>query len=101
MNRHIGSDFDAFLAEEGMREEATAAAMKRIIAWQVSQAMKRHRISKTEMAKRMHTSRAVVNRLLDASDTSITLATLARASVAAGISFRLEVDEDDQEAVTG
>lgn len=101
MNKHIGSNFDDFLAEEGMQEEVTAAAMKRVIAWQIGQAMKRNKISKTEMAERMHTSRAVVNRLLDASDTSVTLATIARASVAAGISFRFEIDGDKQEPVAG
>ncbi|MCE7521963.1 helix-turn-helix domain-containing protein [Alloalcanivorax xenomutans] len=91
-NKHIGSDFDDFLAEDGNREEVTAAAMKRVIAWQITQAMKAQRITKTEMASRMHTSRMVVNRLLDADDTSVTLATLARASVAVGVPMRFELD---------
>jgi len=72
-NQHIGSDFNDFLKEEGIREEVTAAAIKRVIAWQLVEAMKRMRITKTEMAARMHTSRAVVNRLLDEDDTSVTL----------------------------
>jgi hypothetical protein len=91
MNPHIGTDFDAFLAEQGMHEEVTAAAVKRVIAWQLAQAMKAQGITKTEMATRMHTSRVVVNRLLDENDTSVTLATLARASVAVGIPLRLEL----------
>jgi antitoxin HicB len=82
MSKHIGSDFDEFLAEDGLREEVTATAIKRVIAWQLAQAMKAKHITRTEMAVRMHTSRAVVNRLLDENDTSVTLATLSRASVA-------------------
>lgn len=91
MNKHIGSNFDDFLEQEGMREEVTAAAVKRVIAWQFAQAMKAQKISKTQMATRMHTSRMVVNRLLDEADTSVTLATLARASVALGTPLRFEL----------
>ena len=91
MTKHIGSNFDDFLKEEGMHEEVTAAAVKRVIAWQFAQAMKAQKVSKTEMAARMHTSRMVVNRLLDESDTSVTLATLARASIALGTPLRFEL----------
>jgi hypothetical protein len=90
-NPHIGSDFDEFLEEEGLREEVTAAAIKRVIAWQLAQAMRSKHITKTEMAARMHTSRAVVNRLLDEDDTSVTLATLARASLAVGMPLKIEL----------
>ena len=90
-NKHIGSDFDDFLKEEGIQEEVTAAAIKRVIAWQLAEAMKKRHITKTEMAARMRTSRAVINRLLDEDDTSVTLATLARASVAVGISLKIEL----------
>ena len=91
MTKHIGSSFDDFLKEEGTHEEVTAAAVKRVIAWQFAQAMKAQKVSKTEMAARMHTSRMVVNRLLDESDTSVTLATLARASIALGTPLRFEL----------
>lgn len=91
MNKHIGSDFDDFLDEDGLREEAMAAAVKRVIAWQIAQSMKAQNVTKTEMAARMHTSRMVVNRLLDEKDTSVTLATLARASAALGTSLRFEL----------
>lgn len=91
MNKHLGSDFDELLREENMQEEVTAAALKRVFAWQLGQAMKVRQINKSEMAKRMHTSRTVVNRLLDADDTSVTLATLARASVAVGMPLRIEM----------
>ena len=90
-NKHIGSDFDEFLEEEGIQEEVTAAAIKRVIAWQLAEAMKKRHITKTEMAARMRTSRAVINRLLDEDDTSVTLATLARASVAVGIPLKIEL----------
>ena len=91
---HVGSDFDEFLKEEGIQEEVTAAAIKRVIAWQLAEAMKKMRITRTEMAARMHTSRAVVNRLLDEEDTSVTLATLARASLAVGIPLKIELLQD-------
>lgn len=89
-NPHIGSDFNDFLKEGGIHEEVTAAAIKHVIAWQLAEAMKARHLTKTEMAARMHTSRAVVNRLLDEDDTSVTLATLARASLAVGVSLKIE-----------
>lgn len=98
MNKHIGSDFDDFLEEDGTQEDVTAAAMKRVIAWQLAQAMKKNHITKTEMARRMHTSRPVINRLLDEDDTSVTLATLARASLAVGASFSIELSGHDKPA---
>jgi len=82
--KHLGSSFDDFLAEDGRLEEATATAMKRVIAWQIAQEMKVQKLSKTAMAERMHTSRAALNRLLDEEDTSLTLATLASALAVLG-----------------
>jgi predicted XRE-type DNA-binding protein len=82
--KHLGSSFDDFLAEDGRLEEATATAMKRVIAWQIAQEMKAQKLSKTAMAERMHTSRAALNRLLDEEDTSLTLATLASALAVLG-----------------
>jgi len=72
MTKHIGSNFDDFLRDEGTLEEATATAVKRVLSWQLAQGMKDGKINKTMMAERMHTSRAVVDRLLDAEDTSVT-----------------------------
>lgn len=92
MSKHVGSNFDDFLREEGMLEEATATAAKRVLSWQLAQAMKDAKINKTTMAERMHTSRAVVDRLLDAEDTSVTLSTLARASLAVGCPLRIELE---------
>ncbi|GLK88013.1 helix-turn-helix domain-containing protein [Pseudomonas turukhanskensis] len=84
MNKHVGSDFDAFLAEEQLLEEVTAAALKRVVAWQISQLMKAQRVSKSALAQRMQTSRTVVGRVLDADDAGLTLATLANAARALG-----------------
>jgi predicted XRE-type DNA-binding protein len=90
-NKQIGSSFDDFLAEEAMLEETTATAMKRVIAWQIEQEMKAQKLTKTAMAERMRTSRAALNRLLDAEDTSLTLTTLASAAAALGKHIRFEL----------
>ncbi|OIN93801.1 MAG: Fis family transcriptional regulator [Comamonadaceae bacterium CG1_02_60_18] len=90
-NQNIGSDFDDFLADEGMLEEVTAVAVKRVIAWQIEQEMSAQKITKTAMAKKMRTSRASLNRLLDENDTSLTLTTLAGAAAALGQRIKLEL----------
>ena len=89
--QNLGSDFDDFLAEEGMLEEVTAVAVKRAIAWQIEQEMSAQKITKTAMAKKIRTSRASLNRLLDANDTSLTLTTLAGAAAALGRRIKLEL----------
>ena len=89
--QNLGSDFDDFLAEEGMLEEVTAVAVKRVIAWQIEHEMSAQKMTKTAMAKKMRTSRASLNRLLDANDTSLTLTTLAGAAAALGRRIRLEL----------
>jgi antitoxin HicB len=83
-NRHVGSDFEDFLRDEGRLEVATSLAIKRVIAWEFSQAMQQAKVTQTEMAKRMGTSRAVVRRLLDESDLAVTLSTLSKAASALG-----------------
>lgn len=83
-NPHLGSDFEEFLADEGLLEVANALAVKRVLAWQIEQAMKEKNISKSRMAEMMHTSRAALDRLLDSTDTSLTLATLTKAANALG-----------------
>ena len=91
-NPHIGSGFDDFLAEEGILEEVTAIATKRVIAWQIEQAMSELKLTKTEMAKKMHTNRATLNRLLDEEDTSLTLTTLASAAHVLGKRVKIELE---------
>lgn len=82
--KNIGSDFDEFLAEEGLLEEVEAVAIKRVVAYQVEQLMIEQKITKTEMSRRMKTSRAAVERLLDPANQSVTLQTLDRAARAVG-----------------
>jgi antitoxin HicB len=89
--KNIGSSFDDFLKEEAMLEEVTAVAMKRVIAWQIAQEMKVQQLTKTALAKRMHTSRAALNRLLDENDSSLTLTTLASAAAALGKKVNLQL----------
>ncbi len=87
--QHVGSDFDDFLKEEGLLEEAGLVAIKRVIAYQVDQFMLNQGLSKTEMARRMHTSRASLDRLLDPENGSVTLQTLERAARALGRRLRI------------
>ena len=89
--KNIGSSFDDFLKEEAMLEEVTAVAMKRVISWQIVQEMKAQQLTKTALAKRMHTSRAALNRLLDENDSSLTLTTLASAAAALGKKINLQL----------
>lgn len=83
-NPHIGSKFEDFLASDGQLARTTAVAMKRVLAWQLAQAMKADNVSQAELARRMKTSRAVVHRLLDADDPAVTLTTISRAAAALG-----------------
>lgn len=89
---NIGSSFDEFLQEEGLLDDANAVAIKRVIAWQIDQEMKAQKLTKSAMAKKMHTSRAALNRLLDETDTSLTLTTLSRAATVLGKKFRIELE---------
>jgi predicted XRE-type DNA-binding protein len=86
-----GSPFDGWLREEGIYEEVSAAAIKRVLARQIEHAMKQRRLSKAEVARRMHTSRAALDRLLDAQNGSVTLNTLYRAAAAVGRQVSLEL----------
>ncbi len=83
-DRHIGSDFDQYLKEEGLIVEVERVAIKRAVAYQVAQFMLNQGLSKTEMARRMRTSRASLDRLLDPNNGSVTLQTLERAADALG-----------------
>jgi len=89
-NRHVGSDFDDFLREEGLLADAEALAIKRVLAQELAAMMKKQRISKSEMARRMRTSRSALDRLLDPRNASVTLQTLERAAQALGKRLRVE-----------
>jgi DNA-binding Xre family transcriptional regulator len=87
----IGSSFDDFLKEDGIYEEVTARAIKRVLVRQLDELMRREEISKTELASRMKTSRAQLDRLLDPENESVTLGTLTRAAQAVGRHLRMEL----------
>lgn len=90
-SEHLGSSFDAFLDEEGLRADAEATAIKRVIAYQIEVEMKQANLSKSAMAERMHTSRTALDRLLDPTNVSVTLQTLERAALALGKSLKIEL----------
>lgn len=90
-NPHFGSSFEDFLKEEGIAEEVNAAAIKHVLAWQLVEEMKRQGISKNQMAKRMQTSRAYLDRFLDPNNDKVQLDTLQRAATAVGRKLRLEL----------
>jgi len=90
-NKHVGSSLDDFLREEGVLEETRAIALKDAVAWQVQKAMEKEKITKVEMARRMHTSRAALDRLLAPGNASVTLQTLTRAARAIGRDLRIEL----------
>jgi antitoxin HicB len=89
--KNIGSSVDSWLREEGIYEEVTATAIKRVLARQLESAMKEKQLSKTEMARRMCTSRAALDRLLDPEYEAVTLSTLRKAAMAVGRDIRLEL----------
>jgi antitoxin HicB len=91
--KYLGSDFDSFLEEEGLLEEAEAVATKRVLAFQISQAMEEQKLSKAAMARRMKTSRSALDRLLDPDTGSVTLLTIERAAHALGRRLRVEMVE--------
>jgi predicted XRE-type DNA-binding protein len=90
-NPRIGSSFNSWLDQEGIREEVTAAAIKAVLARQLMSEMKKKKITKQRMALLMKTSRAQVDRLLDSDNESVTLGTLTRAAQAVGRNLRMEL----------
>ena len=89
-NPHIGSTFQSFLEEEGIAEEVTAAAIKRVLAWQITEAMKAGHQQKPD-GEAMLTSRAYLDRFLDPKNDKVQLDTLQRAAVAVGRRLRLNL----------
>ena len=88
---HIGSDVDAVLAEEGILADVETIGLKRVVAWRIEQLMIGANLTRTEMAARMGTSRAALNRLLDPTNESLTLATLQRAATVLGKRLRIDL----------
>lgn len=87
----IGSSFERFLDEDGLYEEVTARAIKRVIARQLDALMRENHLTKSALARRMKTSRAQLDRLLDPDNESVTLGTLTRAAHAVGRKLRMEL----------
>jgi antitoxin HicB len=90
-NPHRGSSLESFLEEEGILEEATTGAVKRVIAWQLQQEMRHRNLSKTAMARLMETSRAQLDRVLNPEDGNVTLDTPKRAAKVPGHRVPLEL----------
>ncbi len=90
-NKNLGSNFDDFLKDEGILAETEAIAVKRVIAFQIEEMMKKKHLSKTALAEKMQTSRSALNRLLDPTNVSITLQTLEKAALALGKRLRIKL----------
>ena len=90
-DKYIGSTFESWLDETGLREEVTAAAAKAVIAHQLAQEMKKQHITKKRMAELMNTSRAQVDRLLDPDNGSATIDSLQRAARIVGRDLSLQL----------
>jgi len=88
--QHLGSNIDDFLKEEGIFEATQTKAIKKVVARQLGQAMKKKRISKARMATLLKTSRTQVDRLLNP-ETDITLSSLQRAAAMVGRRVRVEL----------
>lgn len=90
-NKHRGSTLDSFLEEEGVLGEFQARAIKEVIAWQLAEAMKDRKLTKTALAALMKTSRTQINRVLDPNDGNVTIETLQRAAALVGRRVQLEL----------
>ena len=91
MNKHVGSSLDDFLKEEGLLAECEAGALKRVVAWQLEQEMKRRKISRAKLASRMKTSRAALDGLFAQDQSSVTLQLLEEAALALGRKLKVEL----------
>ncbi|MCL2340832.1 MAG: helix-turn-helix domain-containing protein [Proteobacteria bacterium] len=94
-NPCIGSDFDDFLKEEGLYAEVNAGAAKKLLALQLSRALEENSMTKTELASRMRTSRAVINRLLDPANLALNLQTVSKAATALGKKIEIRLVEQN------
>lgn len=92
INKHIGSTLESFLEEQGILEEVRAKALKKALAYQLKEAMVQQNLTQSELAKRMGTSRAVLQRLLNSNNTSVTLHTLNRVAYVLGRKLHIYID---------
>lgn len=89
--RHVGSDLDDFLEEEGILAECEAAALKRVVAWQLEQEMKRTGVTRAKLATRMKTDKTTLNRLFSKDNSAVSLQLLERAALALGRKLKVEL----------
>lgn len=90
-NKNVGTTLEDFLKEEGRLEDARAVAIKRVVAWELLDAMKRQKITKVELARRLKTSRTQVERILDPANDKVTLLSIAKAASALNKKLILKV----------
>jgi len=90
-HKNIGSNFDSFLEEDGLLADAQAVAVKRVIAYQIEEAMKQKKMTKAGLAKKMGTSRSALDRLLDPSNVSVSLKTLGKAASTLGKKLKIQL----------
>lgn len=93
--KNEGSSFESFLEEEGILDEVDEAAIKRVIVWQIEQAMKARRLNKSHLARRMKTSRTQIDRLLDPDNGGVTLHTMHKAAAVLGKRLRVTLDKPE------
>src|SRR6266403_4994643 len=96
-NRHLGSSFEDFLKDEGIHEEVTTHAIKRVLTWQIAEAMKSKGISKCEIANRMNTSRSQLERFLDPDNSKVLLETEQRAAAAIGKRVTISLENEPRQ----
>ncbi len=90
-NKHLGSDFDDFLQDEGLLAAAEATAIKRVLAFQIQKEMDERQLTKSALAKLMNTSRSSLDRLLDPDNPSVTLVTMESAAIALGKKLKIQL----------
>ena len=98
--KNVGSNFDEFLEDEGILEEVSAVAVKRLIAFQLAEKMSEKNLTKSELARRMETSRSALDRLLDPDNSSVTLQTLQSAVQALGGRLNVELEVESKARVS-
>jgi len=90
-NKHLGSDFDEFLQDEGILAEVEATAIKRVLAFQIQKEMDKRKLTKSALARLMNTSRSSLDRLLDPDNPSVTLVTMESAAIALGKKLKIQL----------
>ncbi len=93
--KNEGGSFERFLAEEGILDQVDEAAVKRVLAWQIEREMTRRKVGKSELARRMNTSRTQIDRLLDPRNTGVTLHTMHKAASILGKRLRIVLDKTE------